>query len=147
MDATDTELNWKQGGEAYLPALNAAEDQYAIPADLLARVAYQESHWRADIVNCTLISPAGAVGLMQLEPKFFPGAGQDWRMDVNTAAHELARLYGVFKSWRLAVMAYNWGQRNVQKYQDGKITKMPQETSDYVTEVFFDVPVTGPLNA
>lgn len=139
--------DWKEGGEQYLPALAAAEDTYAIPTDLLARVAYQESHWRSDIVNCLTISPAGAVGLMQLEPKFFPGAGKDWRLDVNTAGHELARLYGVFHSWRLAVMAYNWGQGNVEKYQAGAITAMPNETSEYVVDVFSDVPVGGPMNA
>lgn len=94
-----------------------------------------------------MISPAGAVGLMQLEPQFFPGAGEDWRVDVNTAGHELARLYGVFKSWRFAVMAYDWGQGNVQKYQSGKIIAIPQETSNYITEVFFDVTVAGPMNA
>lgn len=139
--------DWKTGGSDYLPALNAAEDAFAIPADLLARIAYQESHWRDDIVSGTLKSPAGAVGLMQLEPKFFPLAGQDWRNDVKIAAHELARLHGVFHSWRLAVMAYDWGEGNVLKYQAGKITAIPKETSNYITEVFFDVTVAGPANA
>lgn len=140
---------WKQYPNAaqYLPALAAAEDAFAIPTYLLARLAYQESRWRDDIVSGEYKSAADCVGLMQLNPRFFPDAGQDWRADVVTAARELARLYGVFHSWRLAVMAYDWGQGNVQKYLSGEITALPKETNDYVTEVFFDVSVAGSMNA
>ena len=85
--------NWKQGGEIYLPALAAAEDSFAIPIDLLARIAFQESSWLASVVNGTRLSSAGCVGLMQLNPKFFPGAGANWQNDIVTAGRELARLH------------------------------------------------------
>lgn len=138
---------WKQLPNAaqYLPSLAAAEDQFAIPRDLLARVAYQESRWRDDIVSGEFISSAGCVGLMQLNPKFFPGVGKDWRADVLTAARELVRLHSVFHDWHLAVAAYNWGQGNLQHYLAGEIHALPAETASYVAKVFGDVSVPGAM--
>jgi soluble lytic murein transglycosylase-like protein len=137
--------DWKAGGEEYLPLLNAAEDTYALPRDLLARVAYQESHWRTDIVDGTVKSPTGAVGLMQLEPQFFPGAGADWRADILTAAKYLANLHHEFQDWQLAIAAYDWGPGDVAKYRAGIYKVLPTETFNYVHAVFTDVPVSGSL--
>lgn len=137
---------WKSAPNAaiYLPTLNQTELRFGIPTDLLARVAYQESHWRTDIVTGATRSPIGAVGLMQLMPGIFPGAGKDWRADVATAGEELARLYHHFQDWTLAVAAYNDGQGNLQAYLDGTRT-LPLETQNYVAEVFADVPQSGAL--
>src|SRR3990172_2707257 len=65
--------DWKKRGDKYLPALNAAEKKYGIPRDLLARQAFQESRFREDIISGRTISSAGALGLMQLVPKWHPG--------------------------------------------------------------------------
>ena len=64
---------WKNVGEGpqWIPALNAAEVQYGLPTDLLARIAYQESHFRTDIITGATPSPAGALGLMQMMPQYF----------------------------------------------------------------------------
>lgn len=136
---------WKRAENAdkYLPILNAAEDAYSIPRDLLARMAYQESHFRDDIVNGWIISSAGAVGLMQMLPQFFPVDLTDPVTAANTAAQYLRQLYTQFGSWKLAAAAYNWGPGNLQKYRAGLISSMPTETSNYVSQIFGDLPNGG----
>jgi soluble lytic murein transglycosylase-like protein len=133
---------WKASPEAaqYLPYLAQAEINHGTPTDLLARVAYQESHFRSDIVSGAVRSPDNCVGLMQLNPRFFPNAGEDWKADIATAAGYLADLYKRFGLWRYAVMAYNWGPTALHNWlqNDGPV---PPETQDYVREVFADVPV------
>lgn len=140
---------WETEGEGpmYMGALNAAEMIYGIPTNLLARVAYEESHFRADIIDGSVKSPAGAVGIMQLLPQFFPGAGVNPAADINTAAGYLAKLYADYKDWQLALAAYNWGPGNVQHWLNGDETfsAMPTETQNYVTQICADVPVTGEL--
>lgn len=139
-------VNWKAVGEGptYLPYLNSAEVQYGIPTDLLARIAYQESHFRADIISGATRSSAGAVGIMQLEPQYFPGAGTDPVQDIDTAGAYLAKLYSEFGDWQIAVAAYNDGPGNLVAYEQG--TKaLPAETQNYIADVFADVPVSGTL--
>lgn len=138
-------MNWKTGGEAYLATIAAAEDSYALPTDLLARIAYQECSWRPGVIDGSVKSPAGAVGMMQLMPQFFPGAGEDWQRDVTTAAQYLSRLHSQFSDWQLAVAAYNWGPGNVVKYRADPSMGLPPETSDYVIDVFSDVPLPGAI--
>jgi soluble lytic murein transglycosylase-like protein len=132
--------DWKAGGDEYLPALAAAEIEYAIPTDLLARIAYQESRWRSDIVSGATRSPAGAVGLMQLMPGYFPNAGQDWHADIVTAAQLLALNYRRFGNWQTALAAYNDGAGNIDAWLQGK-RPLPQETQAYVAQVCADVPL------
>jgi soluble lytic murein transglycosylase-like protein len=137
-------MSWKTETNAalYLPHLEDVEREMGIPPDLLARIAYQESHWRDDIVTCKFKSSAGAVGLMQLIPKFFPGAGVDWRADVATAGLDLVRLHNKFKDWQLAVASYNDGEGNIAKVIAGTHT-LKIETENYIAEVFADVPIDG----
>jgi soluble lytic murein transglycosylase-like protein len=140
---------WKQegAGPQWLPALNAAEVRHGIPTDLLARMASQESHFRPDIILGSTVSPAGALGLMQLLPQYFasvrvarPFTPADTLAQIEEAAGELVRLYGVFGDWQLAVAAYNDGQGNVQKFLAGT-QDLPAETYAYLHDVFGDVPV------
>jgi len=142
---------WRQSQNAskWIPVLNAAESANGIPPNLLARMAYQESHWRDDIITGSTVSPAGALGLMQLEPAYFPSVNvprpytdADTVAQINQAAAELARLYGVFGSWPLAVAAYNDGQGNIQAYVAGT-RALPDETQQYLQAVFADVPAAA----
>ena len=141
-------MNWQTEGEGsiWLPVLNAAEDKYGIPHNLLARVAYEESHFRADIITGAVKSSVGAVGIMQLMPQFFINAGQDPTADIETAAHFLASLYVRFKDWSLAVAAYNDGPGNIHAYLAGT-KELPDETKTYVAQITTDVPVGGQLQA
>lgn len=131
---------WKGARNAgkYLPALHAAEDRYGVPRDLLARIAYQESRWRDDIVSGRFVSPAGALGLMQIVPRFHPTVDPlNVNAAIDYAARFLVQLKGRFGTWPLAVAAYNAGPGNVTKY--GGIPPF-RETQEYVAGVFQDVP-------
>ena len=145
-------MSWQAENEGpeWMPLLNAAEVKYGIPTNLLARIAYQESHFRNDIITGITVSPAGAVGLMQLMPRFFPGAGQSAPNDINTAGALLASLYRTFHDWQIAVAAYNWGQGDVEHeyvkdHAKYVLADMPKETQDYVTDVCGDVGIPGAL--
>ncbi len=141
--------NWKEEGDGplWLPTLNATEDKYAIPTDLLARVAYQESRFRRDIIDGTTQSPAGAVGIMQLLPRYFPGAGESPASDIDTAGKYLSELYTQFRDWQKALAAYNWGPGNVRRClaSGNGLAAMPTETQNYVTQICTDVPTHGAL--
>ena len=139
-------INWKNAPNApvYLPALHAAEIRHGIPLDLLARIAYQESHFRFDIVSGAVRSPAGAVGLMQLEPSDFPGAGASWLADIETAARLLSGLHERFQDWQVAVAAYNDGCGNIDMWLKGQ-RALPLETENYVHQVASDVGLPGSI--
>lgn len=142
-------MSWKDEleGPKWLPNLNDAEAAHGIPADLLARIAYQESHFIPTIIDGTRASPAGALGMMQLMPQFFqtvrrpvPFSDVDTNDQIEEAAAFLAGLYHSTKQWPLAVAAYNAGLGNVEKYAG-----IPpfEETETYVTQVLADVPSIG----
>jgi soluble lytic murein transglycosylase-like protein len=144
--------NWKYQGDGpkWIPVLNATEDKYAIPTDLLARVAYQESRFRPDIISGATCSAAGCVGIMQLNPEYYPNAGKDPKADIDQAGQLLESLHQRFSDWQVALAAYNWGGGNVhhQWVSDGSkyvLTDLPQETQNYVTQICADVPVPGSL--
>lgn len=132
--------DWKlaKNAEKYLPLLRNAEIKYRIPQDLLARLAYQESHFRDDIVSGRTISSAGALGLMQLVPRWHPGVNAlNVSAAIDYAARYLLQLRQQFGDWRLALAAYNAGPGTVQKY--GGIPPFP-ETQQYVSQILLDVP-------
>lgn len=142
---------WKSvnQGPQWVPVINVAERQYGIPPDLLARMAYQESRYRPDVIDGTTASPAGALGILQLMPRYFttvqrptPFTPDDTGAQIQEAAGELSRLYAHFQDWGLAVAAYNDGQGNIDAYVAGA-RQLPSETVNYVSEVLADVPITG----
>src|SRR5579885_396927 len=60
-----------ENGPIWVPVINQTEASLGIPKNLLARIAYQESRFRPDVIDGTTPSSAGALGIMQLEPKYF----------------------------------------------------------------------------
>lgn len=123
----------------YLQWLQAAELRAGIPALMLVRLAYQESRFRPDVINGQTVSSAGALGLMQIVPRWHPGVDPlDVPAAINYAADYLARLYRQFGSWELALQAYNWGPGNLQKFLRGELTSMPTETSNYSQQIIAD---------
>lgn len=140
-------VGWKNVGSAstWLPVIAQAEQSYGLPTDLLARMAYQESHFRESIIRGTQTSPAGALGILQLMPQYFqsvnvpvPFSDEDVQAQINEAAKQMQTLYGQFSDWHLALAAYNAGAGNVRKY--GGIPPFT-ETQNYVSEITADVPV------
>lgn len=131
-------MDWKRNGAAYLPLLNAAEDKYGIPRDLLARQAYEESHFREDIISGAVVSPAGALGIMQIVPKYHPNVDPlNVAQSIDYAGSILKGWFNQFGSWELALAAYNAGPGNVEKY--GGVPPFV-ETQNYVAEIKADVP-------
>jgi soluble lytic murein transglycosylase-like protein len=150
---------WKtvNQGPVWIPVINSAELQQGIPTDLLARIAYQESRFRPDVIEGTTASGPGALGIMQLMPKYFstvrvprPFTPSDTAAQIEQAAAELTRLFLHYQDWALALAGYNDGQHNVDLWvagnlvgPDGTPRGLPNETTNYVTEILADVPLAG----
>jgi soluble lytic murein transglycosylase-like protein len=138
-------------GPVWVPVINQAESAAGIPANLLARMAYEESRFRPDVIDGTRASSAGALGILQLMPAYFdtvqratPFTTQDTMDQITQAAGQLAALYNEFSDWTLAVAGYNAGAGNVTKYINGTAA-LPAQTQAYVADVIADVPVPGAL--
>lgn len=119
----------------YESLILASEREYGLPAGLLARVLWQESHFRPDIISGKVKSSAGAIGIAQFMPATAMELGVDPldpRQAIPGAARYLFKLYRRTGSWREAVAAYNWGIGNVQRKG---MVKAPAETRDYLAEV------------
>jgi soluble lytic murein transglycosylase-like protein len=111
---------------AFKPLFDAADANHGLPPGLTARIAYVESRY-----NPQAQSPAGAIGIMQLEPSSFPGVDPwDPIAAIDAGANYLATLYQQFGSWQLATAAYNAGPGNVRKH--GNQVPLFPETLAYV---------------
>ena len=106
-----------QRAQVYLPYVKQVFRERGLPEEL-AYIAFIESGY-----NPIVVSRAGAAGTWQFMPftgeRF--GLAQDWWMDerhdtfkaTHAAADYLARLYGDFKDWHLAIAAYNAGEGKI----------------------------------
>jgi soluble lytic murein transglycosylase-like protein len=123
------------------PLFASATRAYGLPRRLLEAVAYRESRFRPEIISGALPSSAGAIGVMQIVPKWHPSIGDAGARDpskaIPYAAKYLRDLYGQFGSWPLALAAYNWGPGNLQKHlAAAKGPELwPAETRTYVAEI------------
>jgi Transglycosylase SLT domain len=114
---------------------NAAAAETQVDARLLAAVAYAESSYVADTIECRQSSEAGALGLMQ----FLPEIASEWRVDpcnpasaIPGAARKLRHHHDEFRTWELALAAYNAGSGAVR--QAGGIPRNGK-TERYVPQV------------
>jgi len=119
----------KYRGE-YLDAAKQAALRHGIPSDLFLRLVQQESGW-----NVKAESHKGAIGLAQLMPDTAARLGvnpHDPLENLDGGARYLRAQYERFRSWRLALAAYNAGPEAVVKH-DG----IPpfKETQGYVTAI------------
>lgn len=128
--------------DAWRHTFAVAGAAHGLPAGLLEAVAYRESRFRADIIDGRTRSSAGAVGIMQVVPKWHPSLGESGALDparaIPYAANYLRSLRNQFGTWRLALAAYNWGQGNLQTKDlaDGIVgDDWPAETRTYVEEI------------
>jgi Transglycosylase SLT domain len=150
--------SWLDDGDGpkWLATLNAAEVQFGIPSNLLARMAFEESSFRPEVINGTVASKPGALGILQLMPQFFktvnvstPFTEDDTRAQIGESAKFLSNLFARFGDWQEAVAAYNWGAGNEHHecvtHGSYELADMPLQTQNYVTQVFSDVPIRGVL--
>jgi len=111
----------------YLSMAKEAARRNGVPEDLFLRLIQQESGWKP-----TAKSHAGAYGLAQLMPATARGLGVDRTVpseNLDGGARYLRQQYDRFKSWRLALAAYNAGPGAVLKYDGVPPFK---ETRNYV---------------
>lgn len=123
----------------YRAAIAQAEADNGIPPGMLARLLWQESRYRPEIISGALRSPAGAVGIAQ----FMPATAREWGViatdagsSIAGAGRYLAWLYRKTGAWSLALAAYNWGVGNVQRKG---IDAAPAETRTYYSEILADL--------
>ena len=123
----------------YLAAIRTAERANGIPHNILARLLYQESRWRPEIVSGAMKSSAGAIGIAQ----FLPATAKEYGVNpynafesIAGAGRYLARLYKSFGNWTEALAAYNWGQGNVRRKG---LANAPLETRNYYGQILADV--------
>ncbi len=96
------------------PMIVRHADQYDIDPLLLAALIQQESHYRSDV-----ISPAGAVGLTQVIPRYWqqncPGNLLDESTNIRCGSYILARYNQSAGSWKKALAYYNVGPSGYEK--------------------------------
>lgn len=148
-EAAATVAGWvvPSSGLQFKKFFDAATAKYHLPEGLIARQAYQESRFRADIISGQTISSAGAIGIMQIIPKWHPeidpgdaaadrAAALNPAKAIDYAGKYLRQLFNKYGSWELALAAYNAGPGNVDKY---KGVPPFQETQNYVAQISRDV--------
>lgn len=125
--------------EQYRAIIGETEAARGIPPGMLARLLYQESHYRPDIISGATRSKVGALGIAQ----FMPATAADLNIDpldptqaIPAAGQYLASLYRSTGNWRLALAAYNWGIGNVKRKG---IDAAPAETVKYVSDIMSDI--------
>lgn len=126
--------------EPYMDAIRAAEAQYGIPPMMLARLLYQESRFRQDIITGQTRSGVGATGIAQ----FMPATARELGVDpldpiasIDAAGRYLSRLAAQLGGdWKQALAAYNWGIGNVKRRG---LDAAPTETRNYVAQITGDI--------
>lgn len=139
MSTTRTALGLWRPPEKYAGMIAAAEAANGLPVDMLARLLWQESRYREDIITGRVRSQVGALGIAQ----FMPATARELGIDplnpaqaIPAAAQYLARLFRMFGNWSEALAAYNWGMGNVQRRG---LDAAPRETRAYYREILADV--------
>lgn len=121
-----------QSAAPYLDQFAAAERHHNLPTGLLTRMAKQESNY-----DPKAVSPAGAIGLMQIIPKWHPNVNP-WNPveSIWYAGGYVRQLREQFGSWEMALAAYNWGPGNLERQG---FDQAPRETRNYVAQIGADV--------
>jgi soluble lytic murein transglycosylase-like protein len=111
-----------------------AADEFAIPFPLFARLIWQESRFRNEVV-----SRAGAQGIAQFMPRTAELRGLEDPFDpleaLPASADFLRELVKQFGNFGLAAAAYNGGPTRVRNWLAGRMSRLPKETQDYVLRI------------
>ncbi|WP_372574369.1 lytic transglycosylase domain-containing protein [Ruegeria jejuensis] len=126
----DKRYTGKYRGQYTAMARDAAR-RHNVPEELFLRLVQQESNW-----NPRAKSHKGALGLAQLMPKTARSLGvnpHDPYENLDGGARYLSIQFREFKSWPLALAAYNAGPKAVQKH--GGVPPY-KETKNYVKKIW-----------
>jgi soluble lytic murein transglycosylase-like protein len=123
----------------YRAAIAEAESANGIPSGMLARLLWQESRYRPEIINGSKASPAGALGIAQ----FMPATAAEMKLNpldpfaaIAGAGRYLASLFRQVGAWDKALASYNWGVGNVKRKG---LASAPTETVNYFTQILADI--------
>ncbi len=108
----ERQVKWSKS--AIIQQARKAARYHKIPPKLFIALIQQESNF-----NINAISPKGAIGLTQLMPETAKGLRINPKipiLNIDGGARYLAAQYQKFKSWKLALAAYNAGPEIVEKY-------------------------------
>ena len=118
---------WKNAGSGptWVPVLNQAEQQYGLPADMLAAIAYQESSFIENVIRGITPSSDGlSLGIMQLQTQYYPSlvgpnvpvpyTDQNVTDQIAQAAQVLASNFSQLNSWEDTIASWNQGLSGVQ---------------------------------
>lgn len=126
----------------YRGAIAQAEQAGGIPDGMLARLLWQESRYRPEIIDGRKRSPVGALGIAQ----FMPATAREMGIDplepfqaIGAAGRYLSSLYRQTGSWQEALAAYNWGIGNVKRKG---LAAAPKETRNYFGQILADLGMT-----
>lgn len=114
----------------FLEMAKTAARKHNVPENLFLRLVQQESAW-----NPTARSHKGALGLAQLMPATAQGLRvdpMDPEQNLDGGARYLRQQFDEFRSWSLALAAYNAGPQAVKRY--GGIPPY-RETQNYVRRI------------
>lgn len=106
---------------------SSAESNYGLPSGILKALAIRESTLNPNAVA------SGGRGLMQLNPRYYPTAGQNPVTDINTAAAALAQYNNRFGNIQDALASYNLGPNAVASV--GGVNGTPSSVQSYVSDI------------
>ncbi len=130
--------------------VEAASKEFGVEEAIIYAVIWCESKF-----DETVVSSAGARGLMQMMPATFEEMQRylgdvydadalfEPQINIRYGTYYLSRMYDRFGDWEIAFAAYNAGPTTVSKWlqddaycKDGKLVKIPYpETEKYVEKV------------
>ncbi len=115
-------------------------------AILMAKAQVESSGWHGQT------SKAGAVGLFQMLPSIGKAygdtsKGKDWKKQAAAAAAMMADMKKKFKTWPMAIAAYNWGETNLRAHlrKGLKLSdpSVPEETRKHVAKMIIEARKNG----
>lgn len=149
-DGADTIMgfisSWPTGSAPYRSMIEQGAAANGVPVSILAWLLWKESRYNPRIIDGTIRSRVGAIGIAQ----FMPDTAVDEMGSVEAAlnppvaipgaARYLAKLYRKAGSWEGALAAYNWGIGNVTRKG---LAAAPAETRDYYTTIMARAGMAG----
>jgi hypothetical protein len=114
----------------------AEGEKYKLNPALIKHVMFKETGGLKDKANA--VSPAGAMGVMQLMPATAKELGVkdpfDPVQNIEGGVKYLAQMQNKYGDPKLAAIAYNWGPGRTDRWlaQGGDFSKLPKETQGYV---------------
>jgi hypothetical protein len=130
-------------GPTWVPVIEAVEQQFGFPQDILAATAFQESSFNENVIRGVTPSSDGlSLGIMQLQTAYYPSVNvpvpfsdDDVNQQIQDAATTFQTNYAALGSWPATIAAFNQGLAGVQR---NGIT-----SSQYVANILGNAPAAN----